>query len=614
MMDKLLRIDLTIGKITTEDIPAEYLRDYLGGAGLAARYLYDEIPVCDDVFDGSNKLMFSVGPLNGGYFPTSGRYNVSCRSPLTGIWLDSSSSGKFGFFMRKAGYMGIIIEGKSATPVYIAIDNDTVEIKDASKIWGLTVTKTIEAVQEDCGMKKASVAAIGPSGEKLIKIACILNDSARAIGRGGAGALMGSKNLKAILVAGDNKVPKFEEDSWKELVKDTIVNIKNAPVTATLGKYGTGIGMAAAPGSGDAPTKNFALGTWDKYNQIDGPYMTNTILKDHAPECHACPIHCARYVEISDGPYEMKGSGPEYEALGALGSNALNDDLESIAYFNMLCNEQGVDVISAGAGITFAMEAYEKGILTKEELGGIDLKWGDQDAMQALLTLIMNKEGIGALLGEGTKHAATVIGKGSEDFAVHVKGMELPMHDPRAYSGFAVTYATSPRGGCHCHGYNGGWDGSRDMPEAGVVGVMPPHQEEGKSLLVKAVQDFCSAVNGSIICYFTLYTISPTQLATILTEATGYDYDAKELLKTGERIFNLQRAFNNKFGITRKDDSLPKRVMTSVIGGPNEGIVPNLDKMLAEYYLAREWNEEGKPSKEKLTELGLDFVIKDLYQ
>ncbi|GAB6155200.1 aldehyde ferredoxin oxidoreductase family protein [Desulfosporosinus burensis] len=614
MLDKLLRIDLTSGKISTEVIPEEYLRDYIGGAGLAARYLYDEIPVSDDVFDESNKLMFSVGPLNGGLFPTSGRYNVSCRSPLTGIWLDSSSSGKFGFVLRKAGYLAIILEGKSKDPVYICINNDSVEIKDASKLWGQTISATIEAVQAECGLEKSSVAAIGPSGEKLIKIACIINDSARAIGRGGAGALMGSKNLKAILVAGDNKVAKFEEDSWKELVKETMTCIKNHPITASMRKYGTAIGMALAPGNGDAPTKNFALGTWNKYNQIAGPYMANTILEEHAPECHACPIHCARYVEIPDGPYEMKGSGPEYEALGSFGSNALNDDLESIAYFNMLCNEQGVDVISAGAGITFAMEAYEKGIISKEELGGIDLKWGNQDAMLALLNLIMHKDGIGELLGNGVRHAASVIGKGSEEFAVHVKGMELAMHDPRAFSGFAVTYATSPRGGCHCHGYIGGWDGSRDMPEAGVVGVLPPHQEEGKSLLVKAVQDFCSAVNGSIICYFTLYALSPTQLAAILTEATGYQYDSKRVLKTGERIFNLQRAFNNKFGITKADDALPKRVMTSVIGGPNEGIVPDLDKMLLEYYQAREWNNDGKPTREKLTELGLDFVIKDLYQ
>lgn len=614
MLDKLLRIDLSSGKISKEDIPQEYLRDYLGGSGLAARYLYDEIPVDGDVFDGSNKLMFSVGPLNGGSFPTSGRYNVSCRSPLTGIWLDSSSSGKFGYYLRKAGYLAVIVEGKSKEPVYICINNDSVEIKDASNIWGQTIKKSIEDIQLECGLPKSSVAAIGPSGEKMIKIACIMNDSSRAIGRGGAGALMGSKNLKAVLVTGDNKVLKLEEESWKELVKESINIIKNQPITTSLNKYGTGIAMALAPGSGDAPTKNFALGTWNKYNQIGGPYMANTMLEKHAPECHACPIQCDRYVEIPDGPYEMKGSGPEYEALGSFGSNLLNDDLESIAYFNMLCNEKGIDVISAGHGISFAMEAYEKGIITKEELGGIDLKWGNQDAILALLNLILDKEGIGELLGEGVRHAASVIGKGSEDFAVHVKGLELPMHDPRAFSGFAVTYATSPRGGCHCHGYIGGWDGSRDMPEAGVVGVMPPHQEEGKSLLVKAVQDYCAAVTGCIICYFTLYGIGPTQLANILTAATDYEYDAKEVLKTGERIFNLQRAFNNKFGITRADDTLPKRVMTSTIGGPNEGIVPDLEKMLVEYYAARGWNDDGKPSKEKLTELGLEFVIKDLYQ
>jgi len=309
----------------------------------------------------------------------------------------------------------------------------------------------------------------------------------------------------------------------------------------------------------------------------------------------------------------MEGSGPEYETLGSFGSLCLNSNLESIAYMNMLCNEYGIDTISAGSAIAFAMEAYEKGIITKEDTDGIGLKWGDEEAILSMLKKILNNEGFGKLLGNGVKHAASVLGGDSEKFAVHVKGLELPMHDPRAFFGYGITYATSPRGGCHCHGYIGGWDGRRGLPQAGLTEAQDKHSASGKGKLAKAIQDYSAAISSSIICLFTTYALGPADLAEALKIATGYDYNAQDILKIGERVINLQRAFNNRFGITREDDILPLRVMTPQIGGPNEGVVMNFEEQLEEYYEARGWSRDGKPSMTKLKELGLDFVIKDLY-
>ena len=612
MQGRLLRVNLSTREIGVEGIPEQYLRDYLGGSGLAAKYLYDELPAGSSALGEENKLFFSIGPLNGGYFPTSGRYNVSCRSPLTGLWLDSSSSGKFGYYMGRAGYMAIIIEGQSDQPVYLYINNDTVEIKDAASIWGKTISESIQLIEKESQVK-GSAAAIGPSGEKLVPMACIINDGGRAAGRGGAGAVMGSKKLKAVFVSGDRKFEAADPDAWRKVIRELTGKVVEHPLTNSLKTYGTGVAMGLATQSGDAPTKNWQLGNWEGYGKISGMTMASTMLRQHSPECHVCPIQCARYVEIEEGPYAMKGSGPEYETLGSFGSMLLNDDLESIAYMNLLCNEYGIDTISSGSSIAFAMEAYEKGMLSQEDLNGIDLTWGNTEAVLAVLRLILNQEGIGKLLGQGVKKAAQVIGQGSEEFAIHVKGMELPMHDPRAFFGFGPTYATSPRGGCHCHGYLGAFEGRNPIPEAGINEIQDRHATSGKGILAKAVQDVSTAVHSAIVCIFTFYSLSASDLARAINAATGFSYTGEDILKIGERIFNLQRAFNSRFGSSGADDTLPPRVLSSTIGGPVEGLVPNLEEQLQEYYQARGWDSAGKPSQAKLEDLGLDYVIGELY-
>ncbi len=609
----LLRVNLTTRKITTEDIPEEYFREYIGGAGIATRYLYDEIPFDADPLGKDNKICLSVGPLNGGAYPTSGRFNLSCLSPLTGIWLDATSSGKLAYHLKKAGYDIVIIEGKSETPVYLNINNDDVELRDASKAWGKNVSDSMEALYADCGNDKASMQLIGQAGEKMLPMANIMNNRKRTVGRGGAGAVMGSKNLKGFVIFGDKNIEFADSSAWKEIVKQSTKKIQDNPVVGqALPAYGTSVIFARQGESGDIPAKNWQIGDWDGYMKISGISMAQTILVKHPNPCHACPIHCARHVEIKDGDYKMHAEGPEYETVAAFGSMCLNDNLESIAYANLKCNEYGMDTISVGASIAFAMEAYEKGIITKEDTGGIDLTWGNEKGILAMIDKIANQEDIGKILGLGVRKAAEELGDTAKEFSLHVKGLEIPYHDPRAFFETGVTYATSPRGACHLHGHVGSWH-DQPIPEGGLMEVLPPHKTEGKGLMTKLVQDICTVVNSAVVCQFTNFALSVTHMAQALSTATGEPWDGKKVLQAGERIFNLQRAFNNRRGVTSADDILPERFLTSVKGGPVEGKIPNMEAMLEEYYEVRGWETDGKPSKTRLKELGLDFVINDLY-
>ena len=611
--NQLLRVNLTTKKITQEAIPEEYLRDYIGGSGLAARYLYDEIPSDADPLGPDNKICISVGPLNGGAYPTSGRFSLSCLSPLTGIWLDASSSGKLAYHLKKAGYDAVIIEGISESPVYLYINNEDVELRDTSKVWGMKITPAMEAIFAESGNDKASISMIGPAGENLLPMANVMNNKRRTVGRGGAGAVMGSKKIKAVFVYGDKDVEFADTSAWKALIKESIKKLQAHPATGKgLPAYGTSVVLARQHESGDVPAKNWQIGDWDGYMKISGPAMAQSILVKHPNPCHACPVHCARHVEIKEGEYKMKGEGPEYETLASFGSMCLNDNLESIVTANVKCNEYGIDTISVGASIAFAMEAYEKGIITKEDTGGIELTWGNEKAILSMIDRIGSAEGIGKVLAQGVRKAAGHFGKGAETFSLHVKGMELPYHDPRAFFETGVTYATSPRGACHLHGHVGSWHGQA-IPEGGLMAPIAPHETKGKGLMTKLVQDISSVVNSAIVCQLTNFALSVTHMAEALTTATGEAWDGKRVLKAGERIFNLQRAFNNRRGITSADDNLPGRILTSVKGGPVEGKIPDIETMLKEYYTERGWEADGKPSKEKLQELGLDFVINDLY-
>lgn len=603
-MGQLLRVDLTTRTCKDEPIDPETARAFIGGAGYAARLINDEVPGDTDPLSPANKLVFMTGPVTATIFPTSARYEVCTKSPLTNMWLDSSSAGWWARDFKLAGYDGLIVEGKADSPVYLWISDGKAEIRDASHIWGLDSFETQEVIRKELGDDKIKVACIGPSGEKQILLACVMNDEGRAAGRGGAGAVMGSKNLKAIAVRGTGKTPVADEARLREAVKKLREVLSHHPVVANFTPYGTGFLMEHGWVSGDVPNQNWAKGIWPEgCEALSGRRMAETILVPHAA-CQGCFIRCARWIRINEGRFAMEGPGPEYETLAAFGTMLMNKDLESVCWANDLCNRYGVDTISTGAAIAFAMEAYEKGIITKEE-AGCELTWGNVDAIIEMTEQICQGRGLGAILGKGVKRASAEIGRGTEEFAVHVKGMEVPYHDPRAYFSMAATYATGPRGACHMHGASFVFEQGAPLPDTGQPLEIDRFADERKGYLAIVGQDKASVTGSLVICQMASDGMGYPDMANVLEAITGEPWTPERVAKTGERITNMQRVFSLKCGITGADDVLPKRLLQPVTEGSHAGKVPNLAVQLAEYYRLRGWDENGRPTKEKLEELGL---------
>ena len=607
-MGKLLRVDLSQRKIAEEPLDINMARNYIGGAGLATRIIFEEVPAHTDPLSPQNKLLFMTGPMTGTLFPTTARYEVCTKSPLTDIWLDASSSGRWGNFFKRTGYDGIIIEGAADKPVYLWITDDHAEIKDASAIWGQDALTTQDSIRREVGETRASVACIGPAGEKQVLLACVINDEGRAAGRGGAGAVMGSKKLKAIAVNGTKRIGWPGDETYRKASKTFTTGLAASILATMLGKDGTANAMDSGWVTGDVPVKNWRQGMWKEGSvKLGGFRMSQTILKGQ-DACLGCPIRCARHIAIEQGPYIMDGPGPEYETLAMLGTLLLNDNLESVCWANDLCNRHGIDTISTGGVIAFAMEAYEKGLITKADADGLDLSWGNVDTILELIKLIGERQGLGALLGQGVKRAAEKIGHGAESFAVHVKGMEVPAHDPRAFFSMAATYATGPRGACHLHGNAFAFELGLVMPEAGVTYKQGRFDREGKGLATKVAQDFASVANSMVVCSMAAMTMQPATVASFLTLACGTPYTSQDVLRAGERIVNLQRLFNLKCGITAADDKLPQRLLEPTTEGGQAGKVPDIAYQLKEYYRVRGWTPEGVPTTEKVKELGLEFA------
>ncbi|MBI1986782.1 MAG: aldehyde ferredoxin oxidoreductase family protein [Nitrospinae bacterium] len=614
-MGKLLRVNLTRGEIQAEELKPSLARDYIGGAGLGTRICYDEILPTADPLGPDNKILFMTGPITATRFPTSARYEVCTKSPLTGIWADASSSGYWGAQFKATGFDGLILEGISPRPVYLSIKDGQAELRDASQLAGKDSFETQELIQQELGDKRVRVACIGQAGEKGVLISSVMNDEGRAAGRAGVGAVMGSKRLKAIAVRGNQKIEVADEHVFNEFAKKLHTGLTQHPLAAALGAYGTATMLDQAWVTGDIPIQNWRKGYWKEGSiALGGRKMADTILKPHGA-CFNCPIRCARWIKIESGRYAMEGPGPEYETLTSLGTLCLNDNLEAVCYANDLCNRYGIDTISAGSVVAFAMEAYEKGALDKAETGGLDLTWGNAEAVIELVRQIGEKKGLGELLGQGVKRAAAAIGKGSEAYAVHVKGLEVPMHDPRAYYSLAVNYATSPRGACHLHGMPMMFElGAFITPEAGVTYKPGRFDKNGKGLLTKVGQDLASVVNSLVVCFFAGMGLQPLHHMVLLNSCTGLGYSSQEILQIGERISNLQRAFNLRCGITGTDDKLPPRLLEATTEGGAAGRVPDLAYQLTEYYQLRGWTPEGIPTEEKLRELGLEGVIDDLHR
>uniref|UniRef100_A0A7C3J2M4 Aldehyde ferredoxin oxidoreductase n=1 Tax=Candidatus Methanomethylicus mesodigestus TaxID=1867258 RepID=A0A7C3J2M4_9CREN len=603
---KILRVDLGDETIETEVLKDDVLRTYIGGSSLCARILYDELDPSIGPLDPGNMLIFMTGPLTGTTCPSCGRYCVCTRSPLTGIWAEAHSAGYWGPELKFAGFDGIIVVGKANAPVWLWIKDGKCELRDASTVWGMDTYKTEDCLKKELDDQKAKVACIGPAGERLVRISSIMNDKGRAAGRCGVGAAMGSKKLKAIVVRGTriNVFPAAKEAQLREFLRKIYVTIRSHPTVQIYASYGTDGIMGMMHEYGDVPIKYFTKGEWEGgANNLCGEAMAKTILEKQY-SCYRCIIACGREIKIKEGKYAgLEGAGPEYETAAAFGLLCMNSDLQSVAKANDLCNRYGLDTISTGNVIAFAMECYEKGLISKEDIG-FELKWGDADAIVEMVRQIGEREGIGALLGEGVKRLSERIDKGAQDFAVHVKGLEVPMHDPRAFKGMGLQYATSHRGACHLRGMFYHIEQGERVPDLGIHKRYERFTVEDKPQPVIAMQNWHDVLDSLIMCKFAI--LPPASVVAMLSMVTGYDYKLQEAIKAGERAYNLKRLINIRYGIGRKDDTLPKRMLSEPLpDGGCSGMVVELDKMLPEYYRLRGWDENGVPTPQKLIELGL---------
>jgi aldehyde:ferredoxin oxidoreductase len=609
-MGKLLVVDLTSGHIEDEPLNEDYARQFIGGSGLACRYLYDMVDADTDPLQPENPLLFMTGPLTGTRAPSCGRFVVCARSPLTGLWGEANCGGFFGPEMRFAGYDGIIIKGKAPQPVYLHVANGKATLRDAKHLWGKGTYETQEAIREEVGDAKTKVACIGPAGENLVKYAAIISDKGRAAGRTGMGTVMGSKNLKAVAVRGSGKVPLADEERLQAIVREMLRILKDDSLTEALRVTGTAGTLDYLMLLGSTPNRYFTEGEFPEAEALSGSTMAETILTGYST-CYGCPVACGRKVEVKEGKYKLaETKGPEYETVAALGTMLLIDDLPAVSYLGHLCDTYGLDTISTGSTIGFAHHLFESGVIGLAETGGLPLRWGDPDTVAELIGMIARREGFGDALAEGSLRLGQRYG--AEELAVQVKGLEVAMHDPRAFSAMALVYATSPIGASHNQSDMYWVESGRSIEELGIP-FTDRLEDVGKGPLVARHQDWRSFCNALIVCYF---SNAPLQsYVDLLAAATGWEVTLDDVLLAGERIWNLKRALNCRLGLTRADDRLPQLLLQPLPEGGTQGHVPDLELMLKEYYQARDWDwATGKPSRKKLEELGLGWVAEDLFK
>ncbi len=601
----ILRVNLSNQTITTEKIDSKMAKDFLGGRGWAIKYLFDEVDPKVDPLSPDNKLIFATGPLTGTPAPTGNRYMVVTKSPLTGALANSNSGGHFPNEFKNTGYDLIIFEGKAEKPLYLWVHEDEIELRSAEHVWGMPVPETTDALLKETD-PKAKVACIGPAGERLVKFASIMNDKHRAAARSGVGAVMGSKNLKAVAVRGEKSPSLADPEQMKQfclsIQREVGGDIKKG---SSLREYGTAYVPPVTNELGILPTYNFQTGVFPGVNKIDGPTLKEKYLLRAKP-CWRCPIACGRDTQVDEPGFEGKGEGPEYETLGAIGSACGIDNLAAITKANYLCNELGMDTISAGTTIACAMEMYEKGIIPEEDIGR-PLKFGDEQAIIELIRKMAHREGFGDSLAEGSYRLASKYGY--PEFSITAKKLEFPGYDPRGSKGMGLLYATSNIGASHMAG---------DLAYAEVFGVpekIDPLTIENKPALIKHWEDAFAVIDAAGLCVFlsVRYVFSadvmiwPERLTKIINYATGAGYTEESLLEAGERIYNLERLFLTRAGFSKTDDTLPKRMLQEPMPeGPAQGQVVELDEMLADFYELRGWDENGIPTKEKLQRLGLN--------
>lgn len=608
-MGKVLNIDLTRRKVSAIAIQEEDVRKYFLGSGLASKYLYSDYDNSKNPLDSENPLIFLCGLFTGGPLPGSSKLSVCTRSPLTGIWNEATVGGHWPAEFRKTGYDGLILTGKSREKIYLYITDEDVWFRAADELWGRN-TYEVERLLRPQIDRKAKIAAIGPAGENHLRISSIIFDppNSRVAARGGVGAVMGSKNLKAIVVLGEHarRNKAAHPDLLKAELKSDTEEIRK--YTAGLTNFGTSGGVEAVELYGDLSIKNWQLGAWKEgAKKICGQEMQPVML-DHHYACYGCPIRCGKIYKIEDlGIY---GHGPEYESIGTLGALCLNDDPQALVRGNEWCNRYGIDSISTGNAIAFAIEAFEKGIITEKDTGGLKLSW-DGKTMLALVHKIGKGEDIGIVLGQGVKRAAELLGGNSAEFAVHTKGLEYPAHDPRGHVGMALNYATAARGACHLEGLTYFLDRGITAPDFGYNTPPNPHDSSDKPPIVVTMQNFLSVFNPLGLCKFLFMgRVGPKKIARWLHIMCGWDFSMEDVMLTGERIFNLKRMYNVKLGISRKDDMLPPRLFAEAKpDGSAKDVLPDLGNMLYRYYQLRGWSKDGIPGENKILELGLDDEV-----
>lgn len=595
---KYLDVDLTNHVIKQYPLDEDLAANFMGGKGFGAKTLFDQLPPNCPPLSPENILVFATGPLTGTMAPSSGRFEVCTKSPATGLWLDTNTGGYFGPELKYAGFDMLIIRGKADKPVYLVIDNAHVRLESADSIWGKDTIGTHQWIKRRHS-SEYRVSCIGPAGEKGALIAGIISEY-RALGRGGAGAVMGSKNLKAIAVRGTGGVPYHQSEKFMRTCRESFNELANHPDTGGgRQKYGTNVILSSMDEMGIHPVRNFQKGKFSGASKVNEETIYKYYTRDKA--CFGCPIYCSKIAEVKEGKY--KGSfteGPEYENVWSFGAQCENTDVGAIIHAEYLCDYYGIDGISTGNIIGFLMECVEKGVLTDSDIG-FQLRFGDDDGIIQAIHRIGKREGPGELWGEGVRSIAEAY-PGSASFAIHVKGLELPAYDPRGSTGMALAYATSDRGGCHLRS----WPIGEEL--LATEQRMDPFSIEYKAELVKNQQDLFCMINCSGMCLFATFAVSLRQMVPFLYAATGIEAfnGSEKLLEIGERVNNLVRQFNIREGLSKALDTLPERFFkTPLSEGPNRDRVVDLDQMLNEYYFVRGWDPEGVPTQRKLKELGL---------
>jgi aldehyde:ferredoxin oxidoreductase len=623
-LGKLCRVNLTTGTVSIEPLVERDVDRFLGCSGYAAKILWDELEAKVEPLSNRNKILFATGPLTGSLCPSGGSYELCFKSPLTGVWCQARSGGSFGPKLKRAGFDHLLIEGKSDQPVYLWLRDGKVEVRGASHLWRKGVDETTDIILKEVGDPDASVAAIGVAGENQVHFAAVINDRGRAAGRGGGGAILGAKNLKGVAVNGTMDLKVARPDEFIKAIEKAEEALDKYPFES-INQFGTSLLVNILNGNGCLPTRYFRYSTFEKAEDISGELLADKyLIKRRA--CYGCSMGCGRYSSVETGPWATPPQdGPEYETINMLGALCLNSDLASIIKANSLCNNLGMDTISAGSVIAFAMECFERGVLSKEDLDGQELLWGDSGAVIKMLEKIARREGIGDLLADGVRSAAARLG--AEEIALHSKGMELPAHEPRGESKIlGLQYAVSHRGACHMHpNWASTWDAGNFESGLREFGLpWPPADKFAETGHQKGVAYRLVVLQGEIAeilgcCVFHSWgaadqCLTPQLYGEMLRALTGRPVTSEALMVAAERSWNLKRCFNVREGLTRKEDCLPKLMYEPLPDGPNKGqCMKDLEGMLDEYYDALGWDRaSGIPTEATLKKLDLEDIAKSL--